>query len=68
MYFSSRGVEPLVVTSKPANDGRAETSQRTVFGTKFFYPACSPSGKSVLVRKPSNASSGEASKRTLRDK
>lgn len=41
-----------MVISKPANDGRGKTGQWTVFGTKFFYPACSPSGKHVFVRKP----------------
>jgi hypothetical protein len=39
-----------VVTSKPANGGRVKTGQRTVSGTKLFYPACSPPGKPVLVR------------------
>jgi hypothetical protein len=40
------------MTQSPANYGRIKTGQWTVFGTKFFYPACSPSGKHVFVRKP----------------
>jgi len=30
--------------------GHPKTGQRTVFGTRLFYPPCSPFGKPVLVR------------------
>jgi len=44
-----------MVISKPANDGRGKAGRPTVFGTMFFYPACSSSGKYELVPKPSVA-------------
>jgi len=40
---------PSVLTSKAANDDQVMSGQWTVSGTKLFYPACSLSGKPVLV-------------------
>lgn len=40
---------PSVFTSKAANDDQVMSGQWTVSGTRLFYPACSLSGKPVLV-------------------